>query len=104
MSTQLKRFRARHIEIDALQVVLGVTTKAAILAVCPSEDVGVPTNGADLENTASTDLRWATVPGISGPLEVHDGDWIAHTPHETRVLTSPEIATWFEPINGRTAA
>lgn len=119
MTAQIQRFRARPIEVDAVQILLGKTTKADILAVCPRANVGVPALPSGGDNPSSTDLRWVVIPTASGPTEAGHGDWIVrvpseyrllgfrpiaeepvHTPDEFRVMSLEDLHGWFEPIEG----
>ena len=119
MTGQIQRLRARHIEVDAVQILLGRTTKNDILAVCPHANVGVPALPGGANDPSSTDLRWVVIPTASGPAEAGHGDWIVrvplwyrllgfrpiaeelvHTPDEFRVMSPEELHGWFEPIEG----
>ncbi|KMV17632.1 hypothetical protein ACT17_15240 [Mycolicibacterium conceptionense] len=119
MTAQIQRFRARPIEVDAVQVLQGRTTKADILAVCPQANVGVPALPGGADDPSSTDLRWVVIPTASGPVEAGHGDFIVrvpsehrllafrpiawelvHTPEKFRVMSSAEFHGWFEPIEG----
>lgn len=73
MSAERGRFMARELEADALRVVVGTTTKADILALCPTANVGI---GGAVDDPTSTDLRWVLVTTSTGPVPVLDGDWI----------------------------
>ena len=92
------RFRARAVDVDAVRVVLGTTTKADILALCPSANVGV---GGCTENPDSTDLRWAIVATSTGPVPVLDGDWIVALFTGFEVLPDARFRTRFAPLDER---
>lgn len=97
-----KRFRARRMEVDAVQVIVGRTTKRAILELCPDANVGVPAISGDLNNPnlESTDLRWVVITCSDGPVEARDTDWIVKMPGMCRLMTPEEFETCFEPIDG----
>lgn len=58
----------RQVPVHAMRFVLGVTTKAEILAFCPGANVGAP-----LEE--ERDIRWVLLP-TAGHEHIVDGDWI----------------------------
>lgn len=86
------RFRALPVEVDALRVALGTTTKADILMLCPSANVGVPGN-----DTQGIDLRWVVLPDGD---EVGDGDWVVSTPTGFEVLGDEQFRARFVPVDG----
>ena len=92
------RFRARAVDVDALHVVLGVTTKADILALCPSANVGV---GGCTDDLDSTDLRWVIVATSTGPVPVLDGDWIVALSPGFEVLSNARFRERFAPLADR---
>lgn len=92
------RFRARAVDVDAVRVVLGVTTKADVLALCPSANVGV---GGCTDNPDSTDLRWAIVATSTGPVPVLDGDWIVALSTGFEVLSDARFRARFAPLDER---
>lgn len=94
------RFRARPTEVDALRIVLGVTTKADILALCPDANVGVP---GHFDNHATTDLRWVVIFTSGGSVEAHDGDWIVSGPGGYEVLSDAQLRARFQPLPTRGA-
>ena len=89
------RFRARAVDVDAVRVVLGVTTKADILALCPSANVGV---GGCTDNPDSADLRWVIVATSTGPVPALDGDWIVALSAGFEVLSNARFRARFAPL------
>ena len=86
------RFRALPVEVDALRVVLGVTSKDDILALCPSANVGVPVVG---HGEDKRDLRWIFIDTGAGPVPAGHGDWIVSTPAGFEVLTDDRFRSRF---------
>jgi len=91
--TPVQRLRCIAHEADALQVIVGATSKADILSLCAQANVGVP---GIADNHASTDLRWVVIPTPSGPVELRDGDWIVRAAGRYLVMPTNELWTWFE--------
>lgn len=61
----------RRREVQAMRVLLGITTKDEILKFCPKANVGYANNNIK-------DIRWVLVPHNGTLIDEmqHDGDWI----------------------------
>jgi hypothetical protein len=70
------RYRPKVVELEAMQIVAGMTTKADILEFCPKASVGAPALPDDEEGMTSTDLRWIVIPVFEAHHEVSGTDWI----------------------------
>lgn len=75
--TAIGKYRTRAADVEALRVILGVTTRADIRKIAPGANVGGPTLD-DIE----TDLRWISLMSApEGQRDVrNDGDWIVSPP------------------------
>ncbi|WP_237082193.1 hypothetical protein [Mycobacteroides abscessus] len=98
MSTPIKHFRARTFSVEAVQIVLGSTTKGDILGLCPLANIGVPVTARDGASAelSSTDLRWVQIPGVDGPLDARDRDWVVKADDEYLVIPPRRFTAWFE--------
>lgn len=76
-----ERFRRRELAVDALQIVIGTTTRREILEFCPDANVGVALTDDEAFDMGSTDIYWISLPftqsRYSGNIRnIVDGDWI----------------------------
>lgn len=94
------RFRALPVDVDALQIVLGVTTKSDILALCPTANVGVPETA---NSTDERDLRWIVVETSGDLVEVNHGDWIVAIDGGFEVLSDRRFRALFASVAGEAA-
>jgi hypothetical protein len=63
------KYRKRPVVIKAKQFILGVTSKADMLAFCPVANIGAP-----IED--DTDIRWFVIPTLEGNHNAKDRDYI----------------------------
>lgn len=98
MSTPIKHFQTRIFSVEAVQIVLGTTTKGDILRLCPLANVGVPVTVRDdlSAELSSTDLRWVLIPGIDGLIQAKDLDWVVKADDEYLVIPPRRFTAWFE--------
>lgn len=66
---EAKQYRKKPVVIEAVQFVLGTSTKTEMLAFCPTANIGAPDNN-------DTDIRWFEIPTLEGDMYVSDGDWV----------------------------
>ena len=92
----VQTYQARPVRVQALQIVLGDTTRTEILALCPAANVGVLcADGKDDEK----DIRWVVVPG--GEMTA-DGDWLVAFPDGTfDIIADDQFRAAYEISAGR---
>ena len=71
-----KRYRPKLVELEAMQIEEGKTTKADIVEFCPRANVGAPALPDDEEGMTSTDLRWIVIPNHDELYDAFYTDWI----------------------------
>lgn len=93
------RYRLKPLEVQALQVLVGRTSKREILAFCAGANVGVPYDPETGED--STDLRWVVLPGGVGSADGHvcDTEWIVRLPDGSlRIVADEDFCDYYEAV------
>lgn len=80
------RYRKKPIEVDAVQFILGESTKAEMLAFVPEANIGAP--GLDFN---TTDVRWFVIPTLEGDMHVSPDDWIIRGVNGEHYPCKPDI-------------